>query len=164
VSALDAFVENCARAPLDRQPVVWCSHGDIWEKARGEIGVPEDLAHPLEEVVFAALIPLVIVAEIKRADLIIDLRELEAPRLIHTVITVDSKGLDVDPRSVGYEIDDRGRWRFVEPKRHGGISPAIMRSISLAITSRMDRYLWDEDLTYDEALEVSARIITKEDL
>lgn len=156
MTPLEAYAAHCHRTTPDKHPTVWARHIDIWEMARGEIGVPDGLTSP-KVAAYGALVPWMLCPEIMRADLIIAQGDIDHT-LAWITLSVSAKGTLVEPRHVTYGIDDRGRFSFGEARVHAA-PPEIRGALSGAIKARLSKVAWDE-MDYDRALHVAAEMVT----
>lgn len=160
--ALTGYAAACDRASIDRRPLVWANHFDIWNTERGEIGLMPSNSDGQATAVFAALIPFVLVPEIATSVLVLDLSGLEHRELALIHLSVSSAGVDVAHYRVPFGINDRGTLDLgdIDHRLSPFVSTDILGAVSRVMAGRRQRFAWDEEFSFDASVQVAEAFVT----
>lgn len=159
--ALSSYAAACERASIDRRPLVWANHFDIWNTERGEIGLAPSNPDGQTSAVFAALIPFVLVPEIGTSILVLDLSTLDQRTLSMTELVVEKSEISINHCWVPFGIGDDGSFYFGNVEN--GSSPFMSAHISAAVdrivAGRRERFAWNEEFSFDASIRVATEFI-----
>ena len=160
--ALTSYAAACERASIDRRPLVWANHFDIWNTERGEIGLMPSNPDGQATAAFAALIPFVLVPEIGTSILVLDLSSLGQRSLSMTELVVRKSEISINHCWVPFGIGDDGSFYFgnVENGSSPFMSPYISAALDRIMAGRRDRFAWDEDFSFDASVQVAEAFVT----
>ncbi len=160
--ALASYVVACERASIDRRPLVWANHFDIWNTERGEIGLTSSNPDGQAPAVFAALIPFVLVPEIGPSILVLDLSGLEHRELALVRLSVSSAGVDVAHYRMPFGINDRGTLELgnVDNRPSPFVSTDVLGAVSRIMAGRRERFAWDEAFSFDASVQVAEAFVS----
>jgi len=123
--ALAAYTAACERTSIDRRPLVWTDHFDIWNTECGGLGLtPSSAARA--NAAFATLIPFVLVPTIATSVLVLDLSGLKHRELALVRLSVSSAGMYLTHHRVPFGIDDRGAFIL------GNVDDSLSRQLNSA--------------------------------
>ena len=160
--ALASYAAACERASIDRRPLVWANHFDIWNTERGEIGLMSSNPDGQATAIFAALIPFVLVPEIATSVLVLDLSSLENRELALVRLSVSSAGVDVAHYRVPFGINDRGTLDLsdIDNRLSSFVSIDVLGAVSRVMAGRRDRFAWDEEFSFDASVQVAEAFVS----
>ena len=159
---LASYATACERASIDRRPLVWANHFDIWNTERGEIGLMSSNPDGQATAAFAALIPFVLVPEIGTSILVLDLSTLDQRSLSMTELVVEKSEISINHCWVPFGIGDDGSFHFgnVENGSSPFMSAHISASLNRIMAGRRTRFAWDEDFSFDASVQVAEAFVT----
>lgn len=146
--------------PVDRRPIAWAYHTDIWNESVGEIGVALPEAR-LSVAAFAALAPFMTVYTISTSWLVVDQSIKLARHLVLTRLHVGPDGMTTDTYRVGLQVADDGRMVFAAPTDFV-VPDSYRESVVTAATARLLQLHADDAVTYEESINVAKGIIDRE--
>ena len=161
---LTSYAAACERASIDRRPLVWANHFDIWNTERGEIGLASSHPDGQASAVFATLIPFILVPEIATSVLVLDLSSLVINKertLSMTELVVEKSEVNINHCWVPFGIGDDGSFYFgnVENGYSPFMSPYISAALDRIMAGRRERFAWDEEFSFDASVRVAAEFV-----
>ncbi len=159
--ALTSYAAACQRVSIDRRPLVWADHFDIWNTERGEIGLAPSNPDGQATVAFAALIPFVLVPEIGASVLVLDLSTLGQRTLSMTELVIENSEISTNHCWVPFGIDDDGSFHFGDVKQDVSpfMSTQTLAAIDRVTDGRREHFAWDENLSFDASIRVATEVI-----
>ncbi len=152
---LASYSAACDRASIDRRPLVWANHFDIWRQPLGDLGLND--RDELATAAFAVMIPFVVVPEIATSVLVVDLSELVTRELALIQFSVNAGGTLTEHWQTRFGINDDGTLVFDSP-RFGLPShvtpPSLLASLSVVTDARRDRVGWSDCWTFNSSTKV----------
>lgn len=163
--ALTSYGAACQRVSIDRRPLVWAGHFDIWNTERGEIGLATSNSDGQATAAFAALIPFVLVPEIGTSILVLDLSSLEQRTLSMTELVVENSEISTNHCWVPFGIGDDGYFHFGDIEND--VSPFMSTQVSAAVNriidGRRERFAWNEEFSFDASVRVAREFVRQLD-
>ena len=165
LEALAAFAKTWAKSELDRAPVLWSIHYDIWNKARGELMVDRvgDEIHQANAA-FGILSPFSLVPEIGTSVLVVDpgVTLDRYPEMAVSQFTASPTGTDLSHWRATYEVDDLGRLHFgpVSKEVSPLISSVLVATVSEVVAARRAG-VGGRQTSYEESVEVAIHFLEK---
>ncbi len=152
VAAWAAYV---GRVGLEYHPMIWVRHWDIWDKARGEMGVPVGTTS-VRVAAYACLVPFMLCPEIRKSELVYD----DAGPGWLSVVTMSIYRGDIltQPRRVEYSVTDNGRYRFSEPEIKAA-PEEVWSSVTAALQARSHHFFDDEEYTFEQSVKVAKEMV-----
>ena len=160
--ALTSYAAACQRASIDRRPLVWANHFDIWNTERGEIGLASSNPDGQGPAAFAALIPFVLVPEIATSVLVLDLSGLKNRELALIRLSMSSTRDDLAHYRVPFGINDRGTLDLgdIDNTLSPFVSTDVFGAVSRIMAGRRERFVWDEEFSFDSSVQVAEAFVT----
>ena len=157
MEVVSAWVAHCDRVGLTKHPVIWSRHWDIWNRARGEIGIPFRTTS-VRVAAYAGLVPFMVCPEIRQSEIIYD---DAGPGWLNLVTISILKGdITTKPRRIEYSITDNGRYRFSEPVVKAP-PEEVWSSVVAALQTRSNNLLDGDEFTFDEAVEMAGSMVVE---